>query len=317
MIDGYNLVCDCSYWTQALGWQELKPYVKGFIFRATYGIAPDTMFKTHLAGALDNGYDHIAAYAWFRPNQNVKQQLDVLREQLRDTPIKVVYADIEQSSMWYLDYLPRYDPTKLNDLIWQYMSGLPLLGIEPAVYSRATWIGSYCPAFADWMWRYPTWLASYPFDRTAVYLTWDQLLQIYAPKVFSPYYLKTWTFPKERTDVWQWSGDKFILPGVYGNVEKTKLMPIDLNYISDAAFGRMFIGEYTPPEPEPAYVWYQCFAAWGMKIRTAPLANAPDTGMRISYLTKFKVYETVNADGYEWGKLGDQKWTALNWSKKI
>lgn len=316
-MDGYRLMIDCSYWQQALGFGEFKDYVDGLIPRSTYGTWKDKKFKEHVKGAVDFGYKHIATFSWFRPMQNVKAQIDAVRQQLDGTPINFVWADIEESSRISYDTFPRYSPDQLNDLAWQFVSGLGTLGVKVGIYTRSTWVNSYCPKMVNWMYRYPVWLASYPFQKGRVYMSWREMLDKWAPKVFSPYYVKTWDFPKNRTSVWQWSGDKFVLPGIYQSEQRTKLTPIDLDYASEEVFQQMRILDGVPiPDPVP-YVEYRCMAAWGMKVRVAPDPDAVDTGIRIHYQQKFKVFEETVYGGYKWGMIGSNQWVALNWSVKI
>jgi len=317
-MDKYHLVIDCSYWQQALGFGEFKEYVEGIIPRSTYGTWKDLKFREHVKEAVDFGYDHIATFAWFRPMQDVKAQISAVRAQLEDTPVNFVLADIEESSRLSGDMFPRYSPDQLNDLVWQFVSGLETLGVNVGIYTRSTWVDSYCPKLVTWMYRYPVWLASYPFAKGRLYMSWRQMLDNYAPKTFSPYYVKTWGFPKTDTDAWQFSGDKFVLPGIYQSESRTTLTPIDLDFVSDRFFTLMTIRDTDVPIPDPiSYIKYRCMAAWGMKIRVAPRADAVDTGLRISYMREFKVYEETKADGYTWGRIDTNQWTALNWSVKI
>lgn len=317
-MKNYHLVIDASYWQQALGFGEFRDYVDGFTFRSSYGTYRDPKFKEHVKNAMGFGYENIAAYAWFRPMQNVKAQIETVRQQLDGTPVNFVLADIEESSRISYDNPPRYSPDQLNDLAWQFVSGLETLGVIVGIYTRSTWVSAYCPKLVDWMYRYPVWLASYPYASGRVSTSWREMLERYAPKTFSPYYVKSWNFPKERTDAWQFSGDKFVLPGIYANEQKSRLMPVDLNYASSEFFDMMKIdGEApAPPAPEP-YETYRCLAVYGMKVRVAPALRAVDTGLRIRLGQTFRVFETVKADGYTWGRLEHGNWTALNWSVKV
>ena len=315
-MEGYKLVIDCSYWQQALGFGEFKEYVKGVVFRSTYGTWKDKKFKEHVKGAIDFGYKHVATYSWFRPMQSVKAQIETVKMQIDNTPVDFVLADIEESSRISYDNFPRYSPEQLNDFAWQFVSGLETLGVKVGIYTRSTWVDKYCPKLVEWMYRYPVWLASYPFAKGRLAMSWRYLLDHYAPKVFSPYYVKSWGFAKDRTDMWQWSGDKFVLPGIYREEARLSLLPVDLNYASDEFFDLMQIRDEVILEPEP-YETYRNLATWGMKIRVAPSANAVDTNLRIPYFSTFKVYEKVVADGYTWGRISMGQWVALKWSIKV
>lgn len=317
IIPDYQLMLDISYYQQALDWEYLKTWVRGFIFRALFGVWKDPKFRDHIKHAMDAGYDQMAAYAWFRPDESIKAQLEKLAEQLYGTPIKVVFIDVEQQGWTYLNLFPYFSPEKLSDLTWQYVSGLTTMNVTPAIYTRSSWVASYAKPLENWMYQYQTWLASYPFAKGRIALSWEELLAIYAPKKFSPYYMKYWNPENGQADAWQWSGDKFILPGIYKNVEKTASIPVDLNYVSNGLANLMKIGNTTPLPEVPSFETWLCLAAIGMKVRQTPFADGVDTTIRIKFNQTFPVYEKVYSDGRWWGKLGEGRWVALDWSRKI
>lgn len=315
--NGYKLVLDASYYQQAFDFDKLKPWVSGFIFRSLFGVWKDPKFKEHTSRAVDAGYDRLATYAWMRPDENIKLQLERLGEQLYNSPIKVVAVDVEQHGITHFNFHPFYSPERLSDLAWQYISGLTTMGLVPAIYSRTTWIEAYAKPLWNWIFRYPVWMASYPFAKGRIALTWETLIERYAPKAFSPYLPKNWTASQGVVDAWQWSGDKFLLPGIYKNEAKTAGIAVDLNYVSDTFADMMKIGSFVPPLPEPEHETWLCLAPLGMKVRQTPYASGVDTTIRIRFNEQFKVFWKVQSDGYLWGKLGEGRWTALSWSKKI
>lgn len=311
------MILDISYYQQALDWENLKTWVNGFVIRSLFGVWKDPLFRDHVSHALDAGYDTLATYAWFRPDESIKMQLEKLGEQLYGTPIKVVFIDSEQHGRTYLNLPPIYSPEKLSDLVWQYVSGVKTLGIIPAHYTRSTWVSSYAKPLENWMYKYHCWLASYPFGKGRIALSWDEMLSMYAPKTFAPYYMKYWDTSKGEASAWQWSGDKFVLPGIYKDKNKTSNMPVDLNYFANDLVNLMNVGNAAPLPEDPPHETWICMALFGMKVRQTPFADGVDTTTRIKLNQKFSVYEKVQSDGYLWGRLGEGRWVALNWSRKV
>lgn len=319
MAHGYKLTLDISYYQQAMDWVYLKQYVDGFVFRVTYGVHKDTKFKEHVKNALDAGYTHLACYAWLRPDQNIKSQLDAIRDHLYGTPIKFVFVDLEQHGQGYLNLPPTYSGEVMSDKAWQMLSGLTTMGLTPAIYTRSTWIEAHARPMKTWMYRFPTWLASYPFASGRISLSWEELFERYAPKAFSPYYHSSWGSHLRKAQMWQWSGDKFVLPGVYADIMKSRNMPVDLNYTSNELFELFRVANDSNPLPEPPVQQYETwknFSLLSMVVRNAPSKTATDTGARIRFNELFKVFEKVNADNLQWGKVAANAWVALNWSRK-
>jgi len=320
MIDGYKLTLDISYYQQAMDWAYIKNFVDGFVFRVTYGTHKDTKFKEHVQKALDAGYTHLASYMWLRPDQNIKAQLDAVRDHLYGTPVKFVFVDLEQHGQGYLNFPPLYSGEVMADKAWQMISGLTTMGVTPGIYSRSTWIESYAKPLKNWMYRYPVWLASYPFAGGRISLSWEDLLDKYAPKIFSPYYIQNWGADLRKASMWQWSGDKFVLPGVFSDAYLKRNMPVDLNYTSNSLFEMWRVAPDTtgtvPQPPVYQYEVWRCLAPLGIVVRNSPTRNGTDTLLRIKFNETVKVYEKVTAEDILWGRIGTNMWMALSWSRK-
>jgi hypothetical protein len=245
--------------------------------------------------------------------------LDAVRDHIYGTPIKFVFVDLEQHGQGYLNLPPTYSSAVMSDKAWQMISGLTTMGVIPGIYSRSTWIESFAKDLKSWMYRYPVWFASYPFAPGRITLNWEELQAKYAPKIFSPYYNSTWDATLRQASMWQWSGDKFVLPGVFGDTLGTRSMPVDLNYTSNALFNLWKVaegGEPLPPPPVHQYEVWRCLAPLGMIVRDAPSRAGVDRGLRIKFNELMKVYDKVSAEGITWGRIGVNLWVGLNWSRK-
>jgi hypothetical protein len=230
-----------------LNYDEVKKHVDGFILRTHFGTTKDMLFEKHYLGLREKP---IAGFQWFRPDLAVVDQVEAVKITCDYKPeIKVFFSDIEQQGVYGVGtsiYSPEYLSTKAQ----QHVEGLKLHGFDVGVYTAAWWMNAYCGEMAKWMYDYQVWLASWPFAKGAVTLSWEYLMSNWAPKMFLPSKPNAVTDEQYKsTDAWQWSGDKFILPGVYTNQPVPVPRTCDLNYVSDALFERFTTGVVIPPVP--------------------------------------------------------------------
>lgn len=247
-MEGYKLVLDVSH-HQTFNYDEVKKHIDGVIIRFGFGTQADTMCDKHYDGFKELP---CAGYQWFRPDQDVKAQIELVKVKTANKGIRVFFSDQEQRGhwIWGADVAPYYPSYQLSEFARAHVEGLKLHGFDMGVYSRASWITSYAQPMWNWMFMYYTWLASWPYATGSHTTSWESLMTYWAPKSFSPYYTSTW--PVKKTEAWQWSGDKFVLPGVYTNPSSGTPVPrsCDLNYVSDALFAK-FTEPVLPPPPPP------------------------------------------------------------------
>lgn len=252
---GMNLVIDVSS-HQKIDYALVSKYIKGAIIRVAYGIAVDTSFKQHYDGFMAQNIP-CAAYQWYRPDQDVKQQIEVVRNTLADTKINLVLSDQEQHGQGPSSLAPIYPHDKLSEMCESHVTGIRLHGYELGTYSRSSWIMERCkpsiikmseyPAINPWRYDYWVWLASWPFASGALATTWEAIADSWAPTLMSPYFVSGWPYNLKYAHMWQWSGDKFILPGIttpYGVPR-----PVDLNYAPDFMVAKFLKKEIPVPPP--------------------------------------------------------------------
>lgn len=249
-MEGYKLVLDVSH-HQTFNYDLVKKYVDGVIIRLGFGTQADSLVDKHYQGFKDIP---CAGYQWFRPDQDVKMQIDLVRRVTEGKDIKVIFSDQEQRGHWVLgqDIAPYYSAAVLSEKARQHVEGLDLHGFEMGIYSRASWISAFAKPMYSWMFNYETWLASWPFAKGAITTSWESLISYWAPKKFSPYFTTDWPADKKNLSAWQWSGDKFIVPGIFtvNGAPRTS----DFNFISDALFEKFTMGSVPPPPPPPPVV---------------------------------------------------------------
>jgi GH25 family lysozyme M1 (1,4-beta-N-acetylmuramidase) len=115
-------------------------------------------------------------------------------------------------------------------------------GRKPVIYSGNWWWQPNMSPPASWVGNYDFWLASYPYAAGRVDSTWEEL-----PSHFPDGWNEDrWIAPVpngRRPKIWQFSGDKFWLPGING--------ALDLNlFDGDEAALRQWAG-LEPPPPVP------------------------------------------------------------------
>lgn len=246
-----NVVIDISKWQWNLDYKGLKEHspVKAVVVKCSQGKIVDERSATHLAG-LQAVKMPAGVYHWYDPYVDVKDQLEVIRATLIKHPqVRFVTIDVEQYGYTYRNLPPIKDAQWLSDKIYSLVTGVKTLGVNVGIYTRALLILEKFKPMLNWLYDpsldISVWLASWPFDGTAVSTTWDALMSTWAPKTFLPYYSNNWPTDKRHADAWQWSGDKFLLPFIMNS--NNKLSAVDLNYFSDETLARFT--ESAPSQP--------------------------------------------------------------------
>ena len=245
-MDGYKLVMDVSHHVR-LNYDLVKKYVDGFIIRFGFGVDVDTMSEQHYNGLKDKP---CAGYQWFRPDQDIKMQIELVKQRVGDKNIKVFFSDQEQKGIYNIS-TSTYSPDLLSERGRAHVEGLALHGFDMGVYSRATWVSQYAKPMLSWLPNYYNWLASWPYASGAVNTTWEYLMSFWAPKTFSPYYTADFLQAHRVAKAWQWSGDKFIVPGVTTSTGIPRSS--DFNFVRDDLFERFITGGVIAPPviPDP------------------------------------------------------------------
>jgi GH25 family lysozyme M1 (1,4-beta-N-acetylmuramidase) len=239
---------DVSRWQTSVNWTVLKANgVEFAIIKATQGnYTVDQKLREHVAGATAAGII-VGAYHWCDPSVDRVSQARYFLNAIQGLPIRFLAADVEQQwaswEEWSRGSITQiFSPTEISEnariivTTWQQSSQLPVV-----VYSRASFINQYARPASNWLPRYPLWMAHYPYRAGRITTTWEVFKRDYQPTIAGPAMptgCPTWTF-------WQFTGDKFILPGV--------TTALDVNYFNgDIAALQRFAGvTVTEPEPEP------------------------------------------------------------------
>jgi lysozyme len=216
MFDTYCLGVDVSSWQATVHWEKLYAAgVRFAIIKAAQGsYRQDPLCPTHLRGAQAAGM-LCGVYHWMDPASAVENQINNLATCLKGLDYTFLALDVEQYwsdwEEWQQGKITkRYTGKQISDCAracaeqMRESFGKPVL-----IYTRASFVKEYAPQMANWLAEWPLWLAHYPYRPGKLHLTWEQLKRDYVPSIPAPSLpggCKDWRF-------WQFSGDKFILPG--------------------------------------------------------------------------------------------------------
>lgn len=218
---------DVSHWEEKVDWLLLKSVGVEFVFiKASQGnYLRDPMLKSHVAGASAAGL-MVGAYHWCDPNIDARAQAEYSLQQIEGLPICFLAADVEQHwqdwQEWRQGHITKQVPPvqisrNAQEIAnyWKSKAKLPVI-----IYTRASFVNTYAAPAQAWLPNFPLWVAHYPYQPTRIQTTWDDFKAKHLPGIQSPA-LPTgchdWQF-------WQFTGDKFYLPGVSG--------AIDLNFFN-------------------------------------------------------------------------------------
>ena len=225
MFERYCLGVDVSSWQTTLNWEKLYyAGVRFAIVKAAQGsYRQDPICPSHLKAAKNAGM-LCGVYHWMDPACKPEAQINNLKHRLKDLEYSFLALDVEQYWSDWVEWQKgmvnkRHSGQVISNCakacaeLMRDTFGKPVL-----IYTRASFVKEYAPQMATWLSDWPLWLAHYPYRSGKLHLTWEQLKRDYAPGISGPSLpegCKEWRF-------WQFSGDKFILPG-----EQT---PLDLNF---------------------------------------------------------------------------------------
>ena len=265
---------DTELWIDKSRWNVLEPsllvpYVKGVISKCSQGdYFPDPTFVGDQT-LLPNYNLKRACYHWDDPLDSVSPTTQVNKilqiispyldaQEFIAVDVEQWWADWAKWNEWRKGYIPKSDvpmlsKAQISDSAHNICEQLKTkTGKKIVVYTRAWFVKEYAPDMLNWIGDYNSWYAQWPYNSGYVEDTWDEFLQAHLPSTQAP------AFPTGYSDnkwvAWQFSGEKFYLPGCSGSS--------DLNFVKTS-----FLDDTTPP---PAPVVDRAVLRAGLNIRTFP-----------------------------------------------
>lgn len=296
---------DVSRWNPNLDYKVLADNgVKFAIVKITSGDYAKTLLRdVHIKGFRNVGIK-VGAYHWCDPIAKDQTQIDYFCSELDYWKIKVAALDVEQYWADWTEFNYRLpitkflDPTRISQNAYNMHNAMNNRGFNTIVYSRESFIEEYASPMKFWISPLYSWWAYWVYDPAfgRVTITWDYLKQAFLPKIPAPI-----SAIGAKWRIWQYTGDKFILPGTGGN-------PIDINLYNGTLdeLEKYFEGETvalpTPPEPtipDPTeYTKFQC-STYGLRIRQSPMGKI-EGDLNPGDILDLASNEVISKDGYDW-----------------
>lgn len=250
-MNGYIPGVDVSHWNKNINWLELYNGGIRFAFVKLTGGSKliDSGAADHISKARNHGI-LVGGYHWADPTVNDALQTDLFLSQLNKYGIKAGAIDSEQYWQNWAEFYnhsitTRISPERISQNAYNLYTDVLNENINATVYTRYTFMTDYAQPMLMWMKEVKGWYAQYPYSSGRITTSWNEVLNtVYKPIRQSP------TLPINFAwRFWQFSGDKFILPGTGGS-------PIDLNFFHGTieelkSFFNSTIPQ-TPPETAPA-----------------------------------------------------------------
>lgn len=292
MNNEYELWMDKSRWN-VIDVGAVDPVVAGYISKSTQGnYRTDATFAGDQVTFPAFGKKR-ACYHWDDPLCNAASQVDRILQVVGPHLDGQEFLGVD-SEQWWSDWVawnewragripkdavPRLAPNQISDSSQAICERLRFeTGMKIAVYTRAWFVKEYAPGMAAWMGNFDHWYAQWPYNSTVITTSWDKFMVNYLPGVDEP----AWPAGYADTEwaAWQFTGDKFILPGCSG--------AIDLNFVK-----KSFLGEPVTPAPERMVK-----VKAGLNIRTGPWGQ--DWGNTDKTVSVPVIGEALDVQGKKW-----------------
>lgn len=240
---------DISHWQDKVDFPLLKSEgIEFCICKASQGEHyQDPTFARHAEGAHNAGMI-VGAYHWADPTQDDWGQIENFLNATDDHPISFAMVDVEQYWADWSEYPknitkkipPQRIEANAKNLLQKIDDEYPTL-----LYTRLSFCREYAGGILDWIKFWPTCLAQYPYKKGRVSVSWADFKANHLPKISGP------TLPPGVSEwqFWQFTGDKFLLPGVLNSAGKPSALDVDYFNGSLDELENFTKGEIVTPEP--------------------------------------------------------------------
>lgn len=268
------------------------------------------------ADAVRKANLHLLIYHWADPTVSIPRQLDYLDQAVKLVRPEGIAIDIEQWwANWneFHEYLSgkrkqsevRIIPkSSLNSFYYRIMIEtslrFPNITRNNILYTSRWFWTQYVPGMESWISRYPLWIAYYPI-KSLRFMSWDRFDQ----------FIQTSNYPIKTIQwkLWQVCDNHILLPRMKFGLD------VDIFNGSYDDFVEWLDTDtyHEAIESDVPIRMVVVTARIGLRVREAP--NGRDTGKRLKYGDKVKIYEEEPAGGHVWGKIGDREWIALTYTR--
>lgn len=254
----FEIWTDVSHWWPGLDYALLSQWLDGFIIKATSGsYSIDPMYREH--------YDYIgdlasrSPYHWNDPLSNDNQSVALLVGTVDNDEREFIMVDSEQ---WWADWskwrawirreipasqVPKLSPARISESAYNICNKLTQMRERVLLYTNMYFVLQYSPQMLDWIGDVDVCYAQYPYGSGYVNCSWDEFISDWLPAQNEPYWASQWPSNLRKFSAWQFTGNKFILPGFNGRT-------CDLDYIK-----KSWLNNEPPPEPPHRSFWPMVF----------------------------------------------------------
>ncbi len=240
---------DVSHWNDVVDFETLS---RGGVSFAVVKISQGSQLRdgrriqhhaaARRAGLLTGGYH------WCDPTHDPAAQVENFLRASDGLELDFFAVDVEQYwrdwNEWSARKITRcLPPAQISRCARQVAEGIARHTAKPTlIYTRATFVQAYAAPMLEWLGQWEVWLAQYPYPRGRLSVDWETLRRDHLPVALAP------NLPRGVRDwrLWQFSGDRFILPG-------SNHQPIDLNWyngsLNDLRAWCGLAGAAQPPSP--------------------------------------------------------------------
>lgn len=295
---------DISHWQDQVDFELLRAEgVEFCVVKATQGdYKVDDHFAQHTDGAATAGM-RVGAYHWNDPMCSDSGQAALFLDTIKDTPVRFVMPDVEQYWQDWVEWSKRaitkiISPARIEQNA-RYMLQACKWSYPTVLYTRLSFIYDYARGILNWVNSVPTMWAQYPYAKGRVAVSWDafktQLPDV--SKLKLPPGANDWRF-------WQFTGDKFLLPGVLD--ENGKPSALDVIFWNGSLEELdAWIGGATPEPQQGSKLSKMRVGVPKLNIRSGPGLQYPDIGD----LFGNQVVEVYNVAGPDaWVEIAPGQW---------
>ncbi len=250
-----TLIVDVSKWVRRIDVSVLKAAgVRGIIARIGEGINTNEddrwayyVDQAAAAGIPCHGYfvNHPELYDNY--DQNVNVQLSRIQQFCKNKTIHGLWIDCEvfKDSEGKIT-APTWISERTRGLIDETQRAFP--NIPVGLYTGGWFVDSYAPQMKVWIHKYPLWWAWYTVTQSAT-IEWEDLSSYYPMRTPTNLPPDATGQTGAKLSLWQWSGDRLKLPGMYNRDTGSDLAAADLNFFMGNEQAWYEFSNFTPTAP--------------------------------------------------------------------
>lgn len=247
--------------------------VRSNITKSSSDTRVDWLFDLHMKRMLESIIIP-QIYHWLDPIGDWRVEATFLINLIRKYPeIRYIWLDLEQWwdnwGTWYQALtrkiqwaaVGRFSGSRISENAWNILNEVTLrVDVGVGIYSSYGFITSYAPQCSKWLGQVEFWAAHYgrqPARQTEI--SWDEMRKNWLPnyKILLPPGVDA-----DKVVGHQFTGDKFKLPGMYANKEKTLLAPADVSVFDKAFLDRIGGVSVETPVPVALNEWALAVDGW-------------------------------------------------------